>query len=90
MYEEFKGTGNMELHLSRSLSDRRIFPSIDASMSGTRNEEYLFSEKGLQKVWRLRRMLEALNEVERTELLIERMSKTSSNEEFLDSLHKEV
>ncbi|MCH8821660.1 transcription termination factor Rho [Patescibacteria group bacterium] len=90
IYEEFKGTGNMELHLSRSLSDRRIFPSIDASMSGTRNEEYLFSEKGLQKVWRLRRMLEALNEVERTELLIERMSKTASNEEFLDSLHKEV
>ncbi len=90
IYEEFKGTGNMELHLSRSLSERRIFPSIDASMSGTRNEEYLFSKNDLQKVWTLRRMLEALNELERTELLIDRMSKTSSNNEFLDSLHKEV
>ncbi len=90
IYEEFKGTGNMELHLSRSLSDRRVFPSIDASLSGTRNEEYLFSEKDLQKVWRLRRMLEALNEMERTELLIERMSRTTNNSEFLESLHKEV
>ena len=90
IYEEFKGTGNMELHLGRSLSERRIFPSIDVSMSGTRNEESLLSEKDLQKIWKLRRMLEALNEVERTELLIERISKTSSNEEFLESLHKEV
>ena len=90
IYEEFKGTGNMELHLNRSLSERRIFPSIDVSMSGTRNEEYLFSEKDLQKVWKLRRMLEALNDLERTELLIERVSRTSTNEEFLDSLHKEV
>ncbi len=90
IYEEFKGTGNMELHLSRSLSERRIFPSIDASLSGTRNEEFLFTEAELQKVWRLRRMLEALNELERTELLIERLLKTSTNEEFLESLHKEV
>ena len=90
IYEEFKGTGNMELHLNRSLSDRRIFPSINASLSGTRNEEFLFSEKEIQKVWRLRRMLEALNELERTELLIERLSKTASNEEFLETLHKEV
>ena len=90
IYEEFKGTGNMELHLNRSLSERRIFPSIDVSMSGTRNEEYLFGEKELQKVWKLRRMLEALNDLERTELLIERVSRTSTNEEFLDSLHKEV
>lgn len=90
IYEEFKGTGNMELHLNRSLSERRVFPSIDVSLSGTRNEEYLFGEKELQKVWRLRRMLEALSELERTELLIERMSKTSNNEEFLESLHKEV
>ncbi len=90
IYEEFKGTGNMELHLSRNLSERRIYPSIEVSMSGTRNEESLFSEKDLQKIWKLRRMLEALNEVERTQLLIERISKTSTNEEFLESLHKEV
>ena len=90
IYEEFKGTGNMELHLDRGLSDRRIFPSIDVSRSGTRNEELLLPEKTLQKIWRLRRMLETLNELERTDLFVDRLSKTSSNEEFLDSLHKEV
>jgi len=90
IYEEFKGTGNMELHLNRSLSGRRIFPSIDVSLSGTRNEEFLFSEKELQQVWRLRRMLEALSDLERTELLIERMQRTATNEEFLETLHKEV
>ncbi|MDP2671047.1 MAG: transcription termination factor Rho [bacterium] len=88
IYEEFKGTGNMELHLDRSLAERRIFPAIDASRSGTRNEELLLGEKDLQQVWRLHRMLEALNELERTELLIERLSKSGSNEEFLASLHK--
>lgn len=88
IYEEFKGTGNMELHLDRSLAERRIFPAIDVSRSGTRNEDKLLGEERLQKVWRLRRMLEALNDLERTELLIERLSKTGSNEEFLDSLHK--
>ncbi|HSX57683.1 MAG TPA: transcription termination factor Rho [Candidatus Saccharimonadales bacterium] len=90
IYEEFKGTGNMELHLDRSLAERRIFPAIDVSRSGTRNEEKLLGEEKLQRVWRLRRMLEALNELERTELLVERLSKTSSNAEFLESLHKEV
>ncbi|MCH7541336.1 transcription termination factor Rho [Patescibacteria group bacterium] len=90
IYEEFKGTGNLELHLDRGLSDRRVFPSIDVSRSGTRNEELLMDGKSLQKIWRLRRMLETLNEIERTELFIQRLSKTDSNEEFLDSLHKEV
>jgi transcription termination factor Rho len=90
IYEEFKGTGNMELHLDRGLSERRIFPAIEVSRSGTRNEELLLSDKNLQKVWRLRRMLETLNEMERTELFIERLSKTASNQEFLESLHKEV
>lgn len=90
IYEEFKGTGNMELHLDRGLSERRIFPSINVSKSGTRNEELLIDSKNLQKVWKLRRMLETLNEMERTQLFIERLSKTSSNAEFLESLHKEV
>ncbi len=90
IYEEFKGTGNMELHLERGLSERRIFPSINVSKSGTRNEELLIDSKNLQKVWKLRRMLETLNEMERTQLFIERLSKTSSNAEFLESLHKEV
>ena len=88
IYEEFKGNEKKQLHLERSRSKRRIFPSIDASRSGTRNEELLLGEKNLPQVWRLRRMLEALNEMERTELLIERLSKTATNEEFLDSLHK--
>ena len=90
IYEEFKGTGNMELHLDRALAERRIFPSIDVSRSGTRNEELLLKENKIKKVYRLRRMLEALNDMERTSLLIERLSKTSSNDEFLETLHKEV
>jgi len=90
IYEEFKGTGNMELHLDRQLAERRIFPSIDVSRSGTRNEELLLEPKVLQQIWRLRRMLETLNELERTELFIERLSKTASNEDFLETLHQEV
>ncbi len=89
IYEEFKGTGNMELHLDRGLSERRIYPSIDVSKSGTRNEELLIDSKDLQKVWRLRRMLDTLNEMERTQLFMERLGKTASNAEFLESLHKE-
>lgn len=90
IYEEFKGTGNMELHLVRALADRRVFPAIDVSRSGTRNEELLLDSKTLQKIWRLRRMLETLNEMERTELFMERLSKTSSNADFLETLHQEV
>ena len=90
IYEEFKGTGNMELHLDRGLAERRIYPSIDVSRSGTRNEELLIDANHLQKIWRLRRMLDTLNEVERTELFLDRLAKTASNEEFLDSLHKEM
>lgn len=88
IYEEFKGTGNMELHLDRSLSERRVFPAIDVSRSGTRNEDKLLGDEKLQQVWRLRRMLEALNELERTELLVERLNKTATNNEFLETLHK--
>jgi len=90
IYEEFKGTGNMELHLDRGLAERRIYPSIDVSKSGTRNEELLIESSQLQKIWRLRRMLDTLNEVERTELFLDRLAKTTTNQEFLDSLHKEM
>jgi transcription termination factor Rho len=90
IYEEFKGTGNMELHLDRGLAERRIYPSIDVSKSGTRNEELLIESSQLQKIWRLRRMLDTLNEVERTELFLDRLAKTATNQEFLDSLHKEM
>jgi len=90
VYEEFKGTGNMELHLERTLAERRIFPSIDVSRSSTRNEELLIGAEELKKVYRLRRMLETLNDLERTQLLLERLSKTSSNKEFFETLHKDV
>lgn len=90
VYEEFKGTGNMELHLDRRLTDRRIFPSIDVTHSSTRNEELLLTGEELKSVYKLRRMLETLGELERTELLVERLGKTESNEEFLSTLHANI
>jgi len=86
IFEEFKGTGNMELQLIRQLADRRIFPAIDINRSGTRKEELLFSPEVLNKVWVLRKVLNSLNPVEAMELLIERMKRTKSNEEFLNSM----
>lgn len=90
IYEEFKGTGNMELHLERRLAERRIYPSIDVERSSTRQEELLFSEADYKKIITMRRMLSVLNDDERTEILIERLSKTASNKDFLDSLSKDV
>jgi len=88
IYEEFKGTGNMELHLDRKLSDRRIFPSIDVERSGTRQEELILPEKELKKVVTMRRMLDMLSSEERASVLIERLTKTETNEKFLESLGK--
>jgi transcription termination factor Rho len=86
IYEEFKGTGNMELHLDRKLSDRRVFPAIDITRSGTRQDELLFGMDKLKKVNTLRRMIELMNDDEKTQTLIDRLSKTKNNDEFLDSL----
>jgi transcription termination factor Rho len=86
IYEEFKGTGNMELHLDRRLADKRIYPSIDIEASGTRQEELILDPNLLQKLTTMRRMLYMLGEEERTQLLIEKLEKTDTNEEFLDSL----
>jgi transcription termination factor Rho len=86
IFEEFKGTGNMEVHLDRKLADRRIFPAINVERSGTRAEELILNEEILKKVVLLRRMIDVLNPDERTEVLIERLSKTEDNKEFLDSL----
>jgi len=86
IYEEFKGTGNMELHLTRKLADKRVFPAIDVSRSGTRQEELLYGKETLTRVHTLRRMLEMVSEDERTETLLERLKKTKDNKEFLDSL----
>lgn len=89
IYEEFKGTGNMELHLDRNLANRRIFPAIDIIESGTRNEELLLSKDVLNQSWRIRRMLEVLDSNENpTEVLVNRLKKTKSNEEFLATLHE--
>jgi transcription termination factor Rho len=86
IYEEFKGTGNMELHLDRKLADKRIFPAINVGVSGTRQEELLYAKENLPKVQTLRRMLEMVSEGERTETFLERLKKTDDNEEFLNSL----
>jgi transcription termination factor Rho len=86
IYEEFKGTGNMELHLVRRLAEKRIFPAIDVSRSGTRQEELLYGEKKLQKIHTLRRMIDMMHEDERTETLLDRLARTKDNDEFLASL----
>lgn len=86
IYEEFKGTGNMELHLSRALQERRVFPAIDVGKSGTRHDELLLGEDAMKKVTTLRHMLSLLSDEERTQMLIDRLGKTKNNAEFLESL----
>ena len=88
IYEEFKGTGNMELHLNRKLQERRTFPAIDIKLSGTRREELLLSEEELRKVWVLRKSLETLDTVAMTELILDRLRKTPNNQGFLRSIIK--
>ncbi len=90
IYEEFKGTGNMELHLDRKLAERRVYPAIDVQRSGTRREELLMDDNTLRQVWTMRRMVSMLGGSEGTELLLGRLSKTTSNEEFLLTLNKDV
>jgi transcription termination factor Rho len=89
IYEEFKGTGNMELHLNRKLSERRIFPAFDIERSGTRREELLLPPEVLSKVWTLRYMMSAIGGLEATELVLQRMAKTKNNKEFLATLNKD-
>ncbi len=86
IFEEFKGTGNMEMVLDRRLSDRRIFPAMDINRSGTRKEELLLSPEDLRKVWILRRFLNEMNSVEAMEFLLDRISKTKNNAKFLESM----
>ncbi|MBM3205730.1 transcription termination factor Rho [Candidatus Shapirobacteria bacterium] len=87
IYEEFKGTGNMELHLVRNLAERRVFPSIDIQRSGTRQEELLYDQKNYPKIITMRKMIDMLGADERTEILLERLSKTKDNQEFLKNLN---
>ncbi len=87
IFEEFKGTGNMELVLDRRLSDRRLFPSFDLIRSGTRKEELLLSKKELARVWILRKLVNDMTPIEAMEFLLGRMKRTGSNEEFLDTMN---
>src|SRR5918996_4054839 len=86
IFEEFKGTGNMEIHLDRKLTDRRVFPSIDITKSGTRKEELLLVKEDLTRVWVLRKVLTPLSPTEAMELLLSKMSKTKTNSEFLAAM----
>src|SRR5207248_9243316 len=88
IFEEFKATGNMELDLDRALQERRIFPAIDIKKSGTRHDELLYEEQTLKQIWKLHRALAALDTVQATELLIDRLRHTTSNAEFLKIVDK--
>ncbi len=88
IYEEFKGTGNMELHLDRRLAERRIFPAINIERSGTRGEERILAEDAYKKIVTMRRMMDMLGADERTSIFVERLGKAKSNDEFLETLGK--
>ena len=94
IYEEFKGTGNMELHLDRKLADRRFFPAVDIVRSGTRREELLYDEEGMKQIWLLRRMISLISNdgssSNATERVLERLAKYSTNKEFLENLNKDA
>jgi transcription termination factor Rho len=87
IFEEFKGTGNMEIHLDRKLSDRRLFPAISIKKSGTRKEELLLMEEEMNKLWVLRKVLNPMEDMEISELLIDKMRKTKTNDAFLKSMN---
>ena len=86
IFEEFKGTGNMELVLDRELSDKRIYPSININRSGTRREEKLLSNRDLSRIWVLRKLLAEMKTKEAMQFLLERLSRTKTNREFLDTM----
>ena len=88
IFEEFKGTGNLELYLDRKLSDRRVFPSIDINRSGTRKEELLIRKEDLNRIWILRKVLQPQNSIDAMEFLIEKVQATTSNDDFLDSMSR--
>jgi transcription termination factor Rho len=88
IYEEFKGTGNMEIHLDRRMTEKRIYPAINVNRSGTRREELLLEPEILQKVWILRKLLYPMDELEATEFLTGKLKATKNNNEFFDSMKK--
>ena len=88
IFEEFKGTGNMEVHLDRRLVDKRVFPAIDINKSGTRKEELLVNHTNLQRIWLLRKVLSSMNVVDSMEFLLEKLADTKNNHEFLDTMNQ--
>ncbi|SEA85549.1 transcription termination factor Rho [Alkalimonas amylolytica] len=89
IYEEFKGTGNLELHLARKIAEKRIFPAIDFNRSGTRREELMVSQEELQKMWILRKILNPMDESDAMEFLIDKLSMTKTNDEFFESMKRQ-
>jgi transcription termination factor Rho len=89
IFEEFKGTGNMEIHLDRKLTDRRVFPSVDINRSGTRKEELLLEPADLNRIWILRKLLAPLTPVDSMEFLLDKIKGTKNNKEFLASMSEE-
>ena len=88
IYEEFKGTGNMELHLNRRMAEKRVYPAIDINRSGTRREELLIKPDVLQKIWILRKLLHDMDEIAAMEFLLDKMRATKSNQEFFDMMRR--
>jgi transcription termination factor Rho len=88
IYEEFKGTGNMEIHLVRDIAEKRIYPAININRSGTRREELLTDPEELQKMWILRKLLHPMEELQAMEFLLERLKNTKTNAEFFDSMRR--
>jgi len=88
IYEEFKGTGNMELHLDRRIAEKRIYPAINLNRSGTRREELLTKPDELQKMWILRKLLHPMDELAAMEFLMDKLKATKSNAEFFDSMRR--
>ena len=88
IYEEFKGTGNMELHLDRRIAEKRIYPAINLNRSGTRREEYLTQPDELQKMWILRKLLHPMDELAAIEFLLDRLKSTKTNAEFFESMKR--
>ena len=89
IYEEFKGTGNMELHLNRKIAEKRVFPAIDFNRSGTRREELLTKTDELQKMWILRKIVHPMGETDAMEFLIDKLAMTKTNDEFFDAMRRQ-
>ena len=88
IYEEFKGTGNMEVHLDRRMAEKRLYPAINVNRSGTRREELLIRQDQLQKIWVLRKLLYPMDDLEAMEFLLDKVRATKSNADFFDSMRR--